>query len=91
MDMLHVNNLVKELPMKVSYNRNIHSLTCMCVYISGPIVYSHSEYGDGEYPIVMSNVGCEGWEKSITDCSHHSYESTSCSRANLAGVLCHDG
>lgn len=53
-----------------------------------PIVLPNSEFGDGTYPIVYSNVTCGGWESTITQCNKVEYMNTICSRKHTAGVLC---
>ena len=56
-----------------------------------PISYTNSEFGEGQGPIIFSNLGCEGWEKNIVQCYWSEYGSFSCSRDQLVGVFCHDG
>ena len=60
-------------------------------YHTAPISYTNSEFGEGSGPIIFSNLGCEGWEKNIVQCSWSEYGSFSCSRDQLVGVFCHDG
>ena len=60
---------------------------CVFIYIE-PYVFSNSHFGDGQYPIVYSNVNCGGWEDSLMDCHHTIVPEFSCSRENTAGVLC---
>ena len=57
---------------------------------SEPTLYSNSEFGEGEGPIVLSNVECGGWETDIFQCSSKKYLSFSCPRTHTAGVLCRD-
>ena len=40
-------------------------------------------------PIVYSNINCNGWEKSIAECSKTNYLHFTCS--STAGLLCPDG
>ena len=54
-------------------------------------MYKNSEYGEGEGPIVISNVVCEGWERSLTDCEHYNYGSFYCSHDQTIGIFCHNG
>ena len=58
------------------------------VLFSEPIVFTGSYFGDGKYPIVYSNLKCGGWENDITDCGKDNYLDFSCSRNNVAGLLC---
>ncbi len=61
--------------MLVSTNNYVtYVVGYLCLLFKGPIVYKNSAYGDGEYPIVMYAISCYGWEKSVTDCTHISYE-----------------
>ena len=61
----------------------------MCLYfIIEPYVYRNTQFGDGEYPIVYSNVSCGGWEDDITHCKRNDFKDTICSRQHVAGVLC---
>ena len=54
-------------------------------------MYTNSEYGEGQGPIVISNVVCEGWERSLTDCEHYNYGSFYCSHDQTIGIFCHNG
>ena len=61
-------------------------------YDAGAIVYYNSEHGDGNGPILYSDVSCIGYEDGIYDCEKDSYDDiSSCSRTNLIGLLCSDG
>ena len=51
-------------------------------------MFTNSTFGAGDYPIVYSNSGCGGWETTLSDCSKQQYPDFSCSRSNVAGVLC---
>ena len=43
-------------------------------------------------PVVYSRVSCNGWERSITDCTKSEYLGFTCSGyTHPAGVLCTDG
>ena len=48
-------------------------------------------FGDGEGPIVYSNMMCEGFERNLADCNKNMYPNIVCSRKNVVGVLCKDG
>ena len=42
--------------------------------------------------MVVSNAGCFGWERTITDCTHHTYgEFLDCARTQVIGIQCYDG
>ena len=51
-------------------------------------MFTKSEFGAGQYPIVYSNTGCGGWESKLSNCQNQVYPQSSCSRNNVAGVLC---
>ena len=57
----------------------------------GPVVYSGDKFGDGIYPIVMSDISCNGWEKSLLECNHANYEAVTCLRTDIVGIRCFDG
>ena len=61
------------------------------ITISEPTVYRDSHFGDGDGPIVYSNLDCKGYEDSLSDCSKHKYGNFSCSRERVAGIKCQDG
>ena len=48
-------------------------------------VANGSHFGNGSGPIWMSNVGCNGSERNLTDCS---WSANSCSHKQDAGVTC---
>ena len=56
-----------------------------------PVVYKNSEFGDGDGPIIYSDIGCRGYETSIFDCPKIDNGQFTCSRNNIAGVKCVDG
>ncbi|XP_011409971.1 PREDICTED: scavenger receptor cysteine-rich domain superfamily protein-like [Amphimedon queenslandica] len=59
--------------------------------IGEPYIYTGSMFGDGNGPIVYSDVMCGGWEASIDSCSKSQYPWSSCSRRNVVGIACRDG
>ena len=61
-------------------------------YYIGAIIYSNSEYSDGDGPIVYSYVSCIGHEDGLADCQKQGYDDIySCPRSRLTGLLCYDG
>ena len=56
-----------------------------------PVVYRGSMFGDGDGPIVYSNLKCEGFESDLTSCDKDEFPLSVCSRSNVVGVLCKDG
>ena len=53
-----------------------------------PVVFIRSEFGAGDYPIVFTSIDCGGWENGLSICNKQVYPQSSCSRNNIAGVLC---
>ena len=53
-----------------------------------PVVFTRSEFGAGQYPIVFTSISCGGWENELSICNKQAYPQSSCSRNNVAGVLC---
>ena len=45
-------------------------------------------YGEGEGPILLDNVGCEGDEVSLLACSAQELGTNNCNHGEDAGVLC---
>ncbi|KAG9264061.1 hypothetical protein AMEX_G22296 [Astyanax mexicanus] len=47
-------------------------------------------FGQGSDPIHLDNVGCFGFESSITDCHHNGFGTHNCGHGEDAGVTCTD-
>uniref|UniRef100_A0A8B9HFE6 SRCR domain-containing protein n=1 Tax=Astyanax mexicanus TaxID=7994 RepID=A0A8B9HFE6_ASTMX len=47
-------------------------------------------FGQGSDPIHLDNVGCFGFESSITDCHHNGFGMHNCGHGEDAGVTCTD-
>ena len=60
------------------------------IIFTEPLVYSGSQFGDGYGPIVYSNLKCNGFERDLGSCDGNKYPLSTCSRSNVAGVLCRD-
>ncbi len=58
--------------------------------LAGSIPLGHQAInpGDGDTPIILSNVICLGNELSLLDCDHASLLETSCDHSKDAGVSC---
>ena len=61
------------------------------IYYSEPIVYTDSHFGDGDGPIVYSNLDCEGYEDNLNECDKSKYGNFSCSRKKVVGIKCQEG
>jgi deleted-in-malignant-brain-tumors protein 1 len=57
---------------------------------SEPTIYTNSYFGDGSGPVLYSNMDCGGYENTIVNCDKSTYGSFTCSRKNIAGVVCRD-
>ena len=53
-----------------------------------PIAYSKSYFGAGDGPIIYSQMTCGGWERDISQCTKAEVFEFTCSREQVAGVLC---
>lgn len=52
-------------------------------------VFSRALLGEGSGPIIMSNMGCKGDEKSPFDCKHTAFEEIKgCTHRNDVGISC---
>ncbi|XP_072176107.1 scavenger receptor cysteine-rich domain-containing protein DMBT1-like [Diadema setosum] len=49
---------------------------------------SRESYGQGRGPILLGNVGCNGWEPSLTNCSFIGWNNHTCGYYKVAGVRC---
>ena len=63
--------------------------------VTGPATFYGSYFGDGDYPMVYSNVSCAGWEKNFFDCPKDEFPSFTneefCTRSNVVGLRCYEG
>lgn len=62
------------------------TITC----VAGSVAFTDSLFGNGNGPLVYSNVACSGSETSITQCSKTTYPDFTCSKNKAAGVKCAD-
>ena len=66
-----------------------HSL--VYVFIGPTSITNSSMFGEGNGPVVYSNVICHGWESNIVECPKDLYGTFECPNTNVAGVICRDG
>ena len=71
----------------------VNKVTKICCFLLhiGAIIYSNSEYSDGDGPILYSYVSCNGYEDGLNDCEKNGYDDISCPRTRLIGLMCRDG
>ena len=59
------------------------------LYTAGSVVYTHSYFGTGTGPVIISNLYCSGSENNILDCSHNKIDAlTYCGVDDIAGLVC---
>ena len=67
----------------------MHSkLYSLCKLRIEPVVFNNSHFGNGQYPIVYSNIKCGGWENKLDDCEKDQHLNFECSAHSTAGLLC---
>ena len=58
-------------------------------FISGSVVYSHSYFGHGVGPNIISTLICSGTENSLLECDNDKYYALfSCGDGSVAGAIC---
>ena len=72
------------------------SYVCVCFHHVSAGISEHYTYGGNHFgaslgPLVYSDMQCEGWEKSIEECTKKNHLEIQCSHDTIAGVTCTDG
>ncbi|XP_038054096.1 scavenger receptor cysteine-rich domain-containing group B protein-like [Patiria miniata] len=52
---------------------------------------SAAHFGQGQGPVLMDGLACDGSEREIADCPSFCWERTQCNHTQDAGVICHEG
>ncbi|XP_052777286.1 uncharacterized protein LOC128214704 isoform X2 [Mya arenaria] len=68
------------------FNSSDAIVVCRMFGLSRYTSYTYAKYGGGKGPIYMSNLGCNGGEKDIRNCTYT--VKNSCVHSNDASVLC---
>ena len=55
------------------------------------MISRNSKFGDGEGPMIYSNLNCFGHENQITECTKTEFPNFSCNRQYTIGLHCYDG
>ncbi|XP_038045523.1 scavenger receptor cysteine-rich domain superfamily protein-like [Patiria miniata] len=64
-------------------------VVCRQLGFSGAVeAKSGAHFGQGEGPIHMEGVACDGSESQLADCPSHCWEKPACSHAQDAGAIC---
>ena len=92
--LLLVDNLGSVLKVSLSFIGKLF-LFCNCMLYTASRVLPYSLYGDGDSPVVYSNVHCHGNEKSVFDCQLSPASSTYCAshyrHLYTLSIRCTDG
>lgn len=56
-----------------------------------PVSQYNAKYGSGSGPPIFTNIYCEAWDTSISDCTKSTFPSVTCAPQSIMGVVCKEG
>lgn len=72
-----------------SWNEDNAAVVCKQLGLNGPAeAFSGAFFGEGNGPVWLDDVQCDGSEASLLDCSNSGIGQSNCDHAKDAGVRC---
>ena len=65
----------------------------MCLFLSYavPVAVRNARFGEGEGRIILDDVNCDGFERTLLDCRSDRIGQHDCDHSEDAGVICITG
>ena len=76
------------MPLQLPLFDVVASYNSITPFYAVPKAISSSLHGGGEGPILLDNLRCNGDEESLNNCTHNGVGEHSCSRSEIASVVC---